>query len=264
MQDWVQLNYDGLAQKAGCPQEGLLEVTAGRRRSLSRFQVHGSWYDPSNPVVKARGKLREDLHQAVAQSAETADLCLALGTSLRGTTVDTVATLPAQRSLAGRALGTAIVSLQQTAEDGVATLRIFCSLERFLALLLRALNLELPFPLADLALSQPVVHSVRVPYDHRGWRSTNKTCILNLKPGAQVRLHENHSWRSCGQRRGGQVTTGEGRVVSYSSTQRAWQLEVDGVTMLLGHWWMEAVTRGVVPFLPVLSSNPEVVVVAEG
>ena len=26
MQDWVQLNYDGLAQKAGCPQEALMEV----------------------------------------------------------------------------------------------------------------------------------------------------------------------------------------------------------------------------------------------
>ena len=26
VQEWVQLNYDGLAQKAGCPQEALMEV----------------------------------------------------------------------------------------------------------------------------------------------------------------------------------------------------------------------------------------------
>ena len=36
---WVQLCHDGLAQKAGCAQERLLEVT-------------GSWYDPCNPVIK--------------------------------------------------------------------------------------------------------------------------------------------------------------------------------------------------------------------
>ena len=94
-------------------------------------------------------------------AAESADLCLALGTSLHGTAPDTVpsiilmhspitralvdwdlqvATLPAERSLVGGALGTAIVSLQQTPEDGVATLRIFCCLERFLALLLKVFS----------------------------------------------------------------------------------------------------------------------------
>ena len=36
---WVQLCHDGLAQKAGCGQEKVMEVT-------------GSWYDPSNPVIK--------------------------------------------------------------------------------------------------------------------------------------------------------------------------------------------------------------------
>jgi len=36
---WVQQNHDGLPQKGGYPQEDIIEV-------------HGSWYDPSNPVVK--------------------------------------------------------------------------------------------------------------------------------------------------------------------------------------------------------------------
>ena len=37
---WVQQNHDGLPQKAGFPQEQLNEI-------------HGAWYDPSNPVVSA-------------------------------------------------------------------------------------------------------------------------------------------------------------------------------------------------------------------
>ena len=27
------------------------------------LQVHGSWYDPSNPIIKARGNMRADLYQ---------------------------------------------------------------------------------------------------------------------------------------------------------------------------------------------------------
>ena len=205
-------------------------------------------------------------------AAESADLCLALGTSLRGTTPDTVgalacffetfthifchaemfldlnfqvATLPAERSLVGGALGTAIVSLQQTPEDGVATLRIFCCLERFLSLLLRVLNLELPPPTYERELALRVSHCARVPYDGRGWRSTSVTSLMNLAPGQLVKLHENHNWKGCGQTRGDQMgSSAEGRVVRYSPSQRAWELEVGGLAMLVGHWWMEGAVRG--------------------
>ena len=34
----VCLNHDGLLQKAGCPQEGVVEL-------------YGSWFDPANPEV---------------------------------------------------------------------------------------------------------------------------------------------------------------------------------------------------------------------
>ena len=30
----------------------------------------------------------------------------------------------------------------------------------------------------------------------------------------------------------------EGVVLGYCSIQRAWKLEIQGVKMLLGHWWM--------------------------
>ena len=215
-------------------------------------------------MVKAKGRLRADLHQGLTAAAETADLCLALGTSLRGSQADSVARLPAERSLVGRALGTVIVSLQQTPEDGVATLRIFCSLERFLSLLLAALDLQLAAPTSDRQLSLAVRHCSRVPYDERGWRSSSATTSLDLTPGERVRLHEEHNWRECGQDRGGQVGAGaEGRVVRYCSTQRAWQLEVEGVAMLLGHWWVEAAVRGSLAFLPIVSKLPQLQV-AEG
>ena len=45
---YVQQNHDGLPQKAGFPQEKINEI-------------HGAWFDPSNPVVKFSGSLRTDL-----------------------------------------------------------------------------------------------------------------------------------------------------------------------------------------------------------
>ena len=45
---WVQTCPDGLAQKAGCPQEKVLEVA-------------GSWFDPCNPVLRKTGTMRPEL-----------------------------------------------------------------------------------------------------------------------------------------------------------------------------------------------------------
>ena len=74
---WVQQNHDGLPQKAGYPQEKIVEI-------------HGSWYDPANPVVKYAGSLRDDLYAAMVREAEEADLVLVLGTSLSGLNSDQV------------------------------------------------------------------------------------------------------------------------------------------------------------------------------
>ena len=49
---WIQQNHDGLPQKAGWPQEDIIEI-------------HGSWYDPSNPVVCYDGSLKTDLFTKV-------------------------------------------------------------------------------------------------------------------------------------------------------------------------------------------------------
>eukprot|EP00927_Polykrikos_kofoidii_P002631 TRINITY_DN11057_c0_g1_i1.p1 TRINITY_DN11057_c0_g1~~TRINITY_DN11057_c0_g1_i1.p1 ORF type:complete len:722 (-),score=123.71 TRINITY_DN11057_c0_g1_i1:293-2278(-) len=83
---WVQQNHDGLPQKAGFPQERINEI-------------HGSWYDPSNPVVKYTGSLHDRAYPWMCEDAETADLVLVLGTSLGGLNADQVATNCAERSL---------------------------------------------------------------------------------------------------------------------------------------------------------------------
>lgn len=58
---WVQQNHDGLPQKAGVAQELVNEV-------------HGSWFDPSNPVVKYSGSLQPDCFQAMVDAAGTLHL----------------------------------------------------------------------------------------------------------------------------------------------------------------------------------------------
>merc|ERR1712072_465886 len=83
--EWIQQNHDGLPQKAGFPQEHINEV-------------HGSWYDPSNPVVKYGGSCSPHFEDWMRCEAENADLVLVLGTSLGGLYADQVATKAAERS----------------------------------------------------------------------------------------------------------------------------------------------------------------------
>merc|ERR1712013_474521 len=98
---WIQQNHDGLPQKAGYPQGDIVEI-------------HGSWYDPSNPVVCYDGNLKQEYFQKMKEAADTADLVVVLGTSLSGLNSDRVAKDPAKRSLQGKSLGTVIINLQQT------------------------------------------------------------------------------------------------------------------------------------------------------
>merc|ERR1719238_1936158 len=127
---WVQQNHDGLPQKAGFPQHKINEI-------------HGSWYDPSNPVVKYSGTLHERAYPWMENDAETADLVLVLGTSLGGLNADQVATNCAERSLFPTGgLGTVCINLQQTAEDGKMTLRLFGKSDDLLAMIIKELGFE--------------------------------------------------------------------------------------------------------------------------
>merc|ERR1719198_1862119 len=106
---WVQQNHDGLPQKAGFPQEAICEV-------------HGSWYDPSNPVVKYSGSLKDYECEWTERETTHADLVLVMGTSLGGLFADQVATECAMRAVRGAALGAVIINLQHTEQDDKMTL----------------------------------------------------------------------------------------------------------------------------------------------
>eukprot|EP01097_Dermamoeba_algensis_P011752 TRINITY_DN9237_c0_g1_i1.p1 TRINITY_DN9237_c0_g1~~TRINITY_DN9237_c0_g1_i1.p1 ORF type:complete len:276 (+),score=50.64 TRINITY_DN9237_c0_g1_i1:110-937(+) len=114
LKHWIQQNHDGLPQKAGYPQHDINEI-------------HGAWFDPSNPVVPMSGQLRGDLFSWMEKWELRTDLCLTLGTSLCGMNADRMAVSPAKRALKKKegALGTVIVGLQCTQFDNLSSIRIF-------------------------------------------------------------------------------------------------------------------------------------------
>jgi NAD-dependent SIR2 family protein deacetylase len=139
---WVQQNHDGLPQKAGFPQEKVCEV-------------HGSWFDPSNPVVKYSGSLKDQEAEWMERETEDADLVLVLGTSLGGLFADQVATRCARRACVGASLGSCIINLQQTMEDGKMAVNVFGKSDDVLRMLLEELGLP------PLSRTPPVWPEVR-------------------------------------------------------------------------------------------------------
>merc|ERR1719481_635885 len=253
---WIQQNHDGLPQKAGYPQEDIVEI-------------HGSWYDPSNPVVCYDGNLKQEYFQKMKEAADTADLVLVLGTSLSGLNSDRVAKDPAKRSLQGRSLGTVIINLQQTQQDGISSLRIFSQTDQVFTALLDKLGIPLqPEPVF------PPRNKALIPYDRNGKLSLTKSMYLDLSDNQKIILNPGHNCQGSKQGSlmhiGGseairyrdtvqQPGPGYGRVVSYSQAHQGWQLQVEGVPMLLGGWWLEAAVWGALEFVPVINYNPKVV-----
>lgn len=128
---WLQQNHDGLAHKAGFPASKINEI-------------HGSWYDKSNPVVKMSGSLRGDLFQQMLQWEEVVDFVFAIGTSFSGMNADRVATSCADRHLRtpSSGQGLAILTIQKTPQDKKAALRIFSKIDPFMAIVARKLNIR--------------------------------------------------------------------------------------------------------------------------
>jgi len=255
---WVQQNHDGLPQKAGFPQEGINEI-------------HGSWYDPSNPVVKYSGTLKEEQFPWMEHEADTADLVLVLGTSLGGLNADQVATEPAARSLRGQSLGMVMINLQQTEHDGKATLRLFGKSDDVLGDLLQALGMNQINQQPAVFNSEP---RVLVPYDRNGKKSDTARMWLDLRPGAAVKITPGHNiqgakqpaymhiGRAAGPQDGDRYRKcgpGHGTVDRWDNGRVAIYLKIEGVRMTLGQWWLEAALRGGPSTLPVVNINPEMV-----
>merc|ERR1711976_542376 len=188
---WIQQNHDGLPQKAGCPQHRINEI-------------HGAWFDSSNPVGNDAGTLRDDLYHWMQDSAKTADLVIALGTSLSGLNADQMVEKCALRK---NSLGSVMINLQQTKLDGMLSLKLYGKTDGVLGMVMKKLKLkENPSEYAKNChkyqnwsrLLQLKRYKIQVPFDKRGDRLKNiedktKWSILDLNIGAKVKLHRRNN-----------------------------------------------------------------------
>lgn len=183
LKHWLQQNHDGLPQKAGFAQQHLNEI-------------HGAWFDPSNPVVPMDGSLRSDLYAWLEAEEERADLVLAMGTSLCGMNADRVVTTPSRKAARGKALGSVIIGLQRTRLDSVCSLRLYAKIDEVMLLL--AMEMGLPVPLKrykmtipnDARVGEATAHTFMVPYDSRGRPTTRggRRMKWTLKKGSRIRI----------------------------------------------------------------------------
>jgi NAD-dependent SIR2 family protein deacetylase len=267
---WVQQNHDGLPQKAGLPQHCINEI-------------HGAWYDPSNPVVAMNGSLRNDLFAEMLAWEQRTDLTLSLGTSMCGMNSDRVFTTVAKKgkasfrskssfrsmdsSATAAAIGGVIINRQQTQFDDLACLRIFADLDEVMVMLLRSLSLHrcaddciaamqtprnfyVPYAATAAATAAGGAGDVfPVPYLPDGSRHPSRaTRMLDLREGSKVRITGGPYAGDCGE------VLGKNREGHYRVQFR----HLVGITRrpfesVLGCWWVEAAVLGSVDTIPVVN-----------
>lgn len=223
----VQQNHDGLPQKAGVPQRLMNEI-------------HGSWYDPSNPVVPMSGSLRGDLFADLEDLSRASDCVLALGSSLCGMNADQLVSKCADRARRDpRVPGSAIVSIQRTPYDGTSSLRIFALLDDVLEGLAARLG------------ARPRSPSPR--HRTKDVFRTKSGATLDLRDGAELTIGPgpNEGQRACVL---GKNAQGHYRVAIDHQRSAEGKLSWREVR-LLGSWWVDAAIAGDVARLPVVNSK---------
>ena len=242
---WIQQNHDGLPQKAGLPQEAINEI-------------HGAWYDPSNPVVKMDGKLRNDLFADILDWEQRADLTLALGTSLCGMNADRVFSTVANKAKAGdpSSLGGVVISLQETCVDSLCALRIFARLDDVMELLANELSIEIP----EEATYQPLLTAgvtstpdvFRIPYDKDGKLLCGDAVTkstLDLRVGSRIKVnsgpHRSIRGKVIRKTVGGHYDIELAKVGLSTSTE----------VYKFGSWWVQAAVNGTMDEIPIVNAR---------
>lgn len=231
LKHWINQNHDSLPQKAGYPQHALNEI-------------HGSLHDPANPIVPYEGSLRDDLFDWMDEWRAKNDLCLAIGTSLSGFNVDSVAEVAVQH----RRL--VIINLQQTPYDDGCALRIFAKADEVLQMLATELQLT-PKPLdheymPQLADGAYIAEDVmRVPFDAHGMpcNDPKRMVVWDLRVGQRLRL--------TGGPYEGDVGTvmeknaeGHYRIRFCESMNKTFNVALRPFSLWLGSWWLQQATHG--------------------
>jgi NAD-dependent SIR2 family protein deacetylase len=247
---WVQQNHDGLPQKAGVPQEIMNEI-------------HGAWHAPDNPVIPMSGTLRTDLFEDMAQCADSADLSLAIGTSICGLNVDRLVTIPAQKAAKGEALGTVIIGLQRTVHDESATLRVFARCDDFFQRLAQVMALEVPsaypkgeyfIPVCAQGKTEEELIFSGLRYNAAGTFSEAGNSTLDVREDAELvitrGMHAGARGIAYGYDREGNVRC------RFKLKPERGKLRAQ-VALLLGRWWLQAAVDSTVQQLPVVNVPAE-------
>jgi len=253
LKHWVQQNHDGLPQKAGFPQWEINEI-------------HGAWFDCSNPVIPMEGTLRDDLSEWMEQWINKADLTIAMGTSLCGMNADRCVESVAKRFVKqGRGLGAIIVGLQQTVYDEGCSLRIYAKIDEVMALVANELNMTIPVwngyqpSIPQNCIVAPDIY--RIPYNSEGklTKNQNEWICWNLNPDQKMKVVsgpgegfigtligrstledcENHYHFITKNIREGCRSHGKGEEHFY-----------------IGGWWVETAVKGKWHQIPVVNVNP--------
>lgn len=169
----------------------------------------------------------------------------------------------------GGGLGTVCMNLQQTAQDGKMTLRLFGKSDDILRMLLQELGFDPKIAKTPVC---PKVSRALVPYGADGRRlSGGRQMWLDLRKGQEVRITPGHNIQGAkqpqymhigatrpvtiqGETR--QPGVGLGVVVNRSDETCSFILRIEGVQMRLGIWWLESAIRGGVEVLPVVNREP--------
>ena len=260
---WVQQNHDGLPQKAGLPQEFINEI-------------HGAWYDPTNPVVPMSGSLRGDLFNDLLEWEERADLTLSLGTSMCGMNADRVFTRVAVKSKADLkkqdldesdshiSLGGVIIGIQKTQYDNLACLHIFSRIDRVMELLLDALALPPPPPtFIHYSPDIPSEHKIgtekyNIRYNSKGFLCDKEEqgTVLNLSAGSFVKMVSGPYKGDKGQVIG-KLSEGHYRLefVHTLDYRKGQKVAPYKMVHILGSWYVEAAVRGTLAEIPVVNCS---------
>jgi NAD-dependent SIR2 family protein deacetylase len=245
----VNQNHDGLLQKAGVSQTLINEI-------------HGSWFDPCNPVVKMYESLRQDLYDDITEVEQETDLVIVLGSSLAGMSTDRIVHACSDRSLNTRRrdkqFGSVIISLQRTPHDSESSLRIFATIDRVMELLASELSHELSKSAVDQELPTSSLGTNRtdhgdedvfdVPYDSVGMlidgpHATRRQWDLREGSKLIVTLGVDHGQEA--------VILGKHPEGHYKvSVQRN---GAPASIRYLGNWWIEAALAGEVPHIPLVT-----------
>lgn len=171
-----------------------------------------------------------------------------------------------------RSLGTVCINLQQTPQDDKMSLRISGKSDDVLTLLMQELGLPTTFPAVNFA---NVPRRVLVPYNSRGERIADDQPRMywDLQRGAKIKLTPGHNIQGARQpvfmhigskrpkgtrtKKGHIRGPGNGIVVSKNNSTNAFEFNIEGASMKLGMWWVEAAEAGELDYLPLVNRKPE-------